>query len=137
MIVRLSQIRDCDNCRQKNVHHCITSTETFMNISLPFLFCSIKEENVSHIGDMHLTKCCSKRKNISSALNWHVFHVLFSNVCSGCNIKRIKGLFVEVMPSANNVAGARSYVIFATSFLQRHIDLQNHSHFPFRSKPQA
>ena len=48
-----------------------------------------------------------------------------------------KGLFVEVMPSANNVARARSDVISAMSFLQRHFDLQNHSHFPFRSKPQA
>ena len=28
----------------------------------------------------------------------------------------IKGLFVEVMPSANNVVRARSYIIFATSF---------------------
>ena len=33
---------------------------------------------------------------------------------------QIKGLFVEVMPSANNVARARSYVIFATSVLQHH-----------------
>ena len=30
--------------------------------------------------------------------------------------KKIKGSFVEVMPSTNNVARARSYVIFATSF---------------------
>ena len=51
--------------------------------------------------------------------------------------KKIKGLFVEVMPSANNVARARSDVIFATSFLQRNFDLQNHSDFPVRSKPQA
>ena len=28
-------------------------------------------------------------------------------------------------------------VIFATSFSQRHFDSQNHSHFLFRSKPQA
>ena len=49
----------------------------------------------------------------------------------------IKGLFVEVMPSANNGARAGSYVIFATSFLQCHFDSQNHSHFPFRSKSQV
>ena len=38
----------------------------------------------------------------------------------------IKGLFVEVMPSPNNVARDRS-------FLQRHFDSQNYFHFPFRS----
>ena len=50
---------------------------------------------------------------------------------------QIKGLFIEVMPSANNSARARSYVLFAASFLQCNFDAQNHSHFPFRSEPQA
>ena len=45
-------------------------------------------------------------------LNW------FLNLLNSLNIK---GLFVEVMPSAINVARGCSYVIFTTSCLQHHI----------------
>ena len=54
----------------------------------------------------------------------------------------IKGLFWEIMPSAllakASIGLLRHFAtsILAASFLQCHFDSQNHSHFPFRSKPQ-
>ena len=49
-----------------------------------------------------------------------------------------KGLFGEIMPSALLANAALGLLChFVTSFLQCHFDSQNHSHFPFQSKPQA
>ena len=48
---------------------------------------------------------------------------------------KIKGLFGEIMPSAllaNASLGLLRHS--AMSFLQRHFDSQNHSHFPFSVK---
>ena len=54
--------------------------------------------------------------------SWYlIFGIIHTQWIKSRLINKIKGLFLEVMPSANYVARARSYVIFAMSFLQRHL----------------
>ena len=47
-------------------------------------------------------------------LIWQAPNFIFMCLCVCLILLKIKGLFVEVMPSANNVTRAHSYVIFAT-----------------------